>query len=83
MHSLRPRWPRRAMLLGTAKVLAQIQEELTGQIYFCFQVAEEVGGGAGEIVQYLEGTGWGGLLHRHPSGRRKRRRCHPPAGWLR
>ena len=46
-----------AMLLGTAKVLAQIQEELTGKIYFCFQVAEEVGGGAGEIVQYLKERG--------------------------
>ena len=46
-----------AMLLGTAKVLAQIQEELTGKIYFCFQVAEEVGGGAGEIVQYLKEQG--------------------------
>ena len=46
-----------AMLLGTAKVLSQIKDELTGKIYLCFQVAEEVGGGAGEIVAYLKEKG--------------------------
>ena len=46
-----------AMLLGTAKVLSQIKDDLTGKIYLCFQVAEEVGGGAGEIVAYLKEKG--------------------------
>ena len=39
-----------AMLLGTAHVLCDIRDELCGTVYLCFQVAEEVGAGAGESV---------------------------------
>ena len=46
-----------AMLLGTAKILSRIRDELRGKVYFCFQVAEEQGGGAGEIVEYLRSVG--------------------------
>ena len=46
-----------AMLLGTAKALTEMTEDLCGKIYLCFQVAEEVGGGAGEIVEYLKSKG--------------------------
>ncbi len=46
-----------AMLLGTAKVLKQIEPELSGRIYLCFQQAEEIGGGAAEIVAYLKSLG--------------------------
>jgi len=46
-----------AMLLGTARVLMEIRDALCGKIYLCFQVAEEVGGGAEEIVEYLKEQG--------------------------
>ena len=46
-----------AMLLGTAHVLSDIRDELCGTVYLCFQVAEEVGAGAGEIVAYLKEIG--------------------------
>lgn len=39
-----------AMLLGAMQVLCDLREELTGQIYFCFEEGEEVG------------TGWDGML---------------------
>ncbi|MBQ2697744.1 MAG: amidohydrolase [Clostridia bacterium] len=46
-----------AMLLGTAKLLPEIKDALTGKVYLCFQVAEEVGGGADEIVAWLKEQG--------------------------
>lgn len=46
-----------AMLLGAARVLSQQREALCGVLYFCFQVAEEVGGGADEIVAWLKARG--------------------------
>lgn len=46
-----------AMLLGTAKILKQIEDELKGKIYLCFQEAEEIGRGATEIVNYLKSQG--------------------------
>ena len=46
-----------AMLLGTAHVLSEIRDQLCGTVYLCFQVAEEVGAGAGEIVAYLKEIG--------------------------
>ena len=37
-----------AMLLGIAKSLNELKDELIGSVYLCFQVAEEVGGGGAE-----------------------------------
>jgi amidohydrolase len=46
-----------AMLLGAAAVLNERREFLQGTVYICFQSAEEVGGGALEIVKYLRSKG--------------------------
>lgn len=46
-----------AILLGTAKALLQIKEELCGTVYLCFQTAEERGGGADEMVAWLKEQG--------------------------
>lgn len=46
-----------AMLLGAAKYLKEHEKILNGKIYFCFQPAEEIGGGALEILNFLEGQG--------------------------
>lgn len=47
-----------AILLGIAKSLQELKDELNGQVFLCFQVAEEVGGGgADEIVDYLKEQG--------------------------
>lgn len=46
-----------AMLLGAAAMLKQAQPELGGTVYLCFQSAEEVGGGARGIVDYLLAEG--------------------------
>lgn len=46
-----------AILLGTARALAQLRDRLAGEVYFCFQAAEEVGGGADELVEYLKSIG--------------------------
>ncbi len=46
-----------AILLGTARMLAERRDQLAGSVYFCFQVAEEVGAGAGELVEYLRSIG--------------------------
>src|SRR5699024_1615302 len=55
-----------AILLGTAKILAQLQEELHGEFVFLFQHAEEVPpGGAKEMVEagVLEGVDYVLGLH--------------------
>ena len=46
-----------AMLLGAAAVLNERREFLQGTVYICFQSAEEIGGGALEIVKYLQSKG--------------------------
>ncbi|ERI99127.1 MULTISPECIES: M20 metallopeptidase family protein [Eubacteriales] len=46
-----------AMLLGTGKALLEIKDQLAGKVYLCFQIAEEAGQGADEIVEYLQGKG--------------------------
>lgn len=46
-----------AMLLGAARMLADVKDELKGDIFLCFQSAEEVGGGAFEILDYLKEEG--------------------------
>ena len=46
-----------AMLLGAAKLLIDIKDKLNGEVFLCFQSAEEVGGGAHEIIEYLEEQG--------------------------
>ena len=44
-----------ATLLATAKCLCEMKEELTGTVYLCFQVAEEIsGGGPQDITKYLK-----------------------------
>lgn len=42
-----------AMLLGAAKILNASKNELNGTVKLCFQQAEEVGGGAAEILEEL------------------------------
>ena len=46
-----------AMLLGAAAILSELRAELEGTILLCFQPGEEVGHGADEIIEYLEGQG--------------------------
>lgn len=59
-----------AMLLGTAKVLTQIKDQLKGKIYLCFQVAEEVGGRRRRVLN-TSAKRRGGRRDWHPPGRRK------------
>ena len=46
-----------AILLAVARALAPHREELGGTVYFCFQMGEERGLGAQEIVDYLQERG--------------------------
>lgn len=46
-----------AMLLGAAKFLSEVRDELEGEVFLCFQSAEEAGGGADVIIDYLEEQG--------------------------
>lgn len=46
-----------AILLAVGRALQELREELCGSVYLCFQVAEEVGAGADELVAYLKGKG--------------------------
>ena len=47
-----------ATLLAAAACFAEMKEELSGTIYLCFQVAEEIsGGGPQEIIEYLNSKG--------------------------
>ncbi len=46
-----------ATLLGVAHILNECKKNLCGTVVLCFQVAEEVGGGAMQIVNYLEEQG--------------------------
>lgn len=46
-----------AMLLGVARLLSEYRESLCGTVYFCFQSAEETGGGADVILEFLESQG--------------------------
>lgn len=46
-----------SMLLGAAKVLNEIKEELNGTVKLVFQSAEEIGGGYQEILNYFESIG--------------------------
>lgn len=46
-----------AMLLGAAKVLNAIRDELSGTIKCVFQVAEEIGQGYQEVLDYFESIG--------------------------
>jgi amidohydrolase len=46
-----------AMLLGAAKMLSEVREELNGEVFLCFQSAEEIGQGANELIGYLEEQG--------------------------
>ncbi len=46
-----------AILIATARIMAEKKDAINGKIYFCFQVAEEIGRGADEIVAYLKEQG--------------------------
>ncbi len=46
-----------AMLLGVAKVLSQMKDELNGTVKLVFQVAEEIGKGYEEILEYFDSIG--------------------------
>lgn len=46
-----------ATLLGCGKVLNDLKDSFNGKVYLCFQIAEEVGAGADEIVAYLKEQG--------------------------
>lgn len=46
-----------SMLLGAAKYLKTIEDTLDGKVYLCFQPAEEIGGGAKEVLEFLEENG--------------------------
>lgn len=46
-----------SMLLGAARYLKSIEKDLKGKIFLCFQPAEETGGGAKEILEFLEKNG--------------------------
>lgn len=43
-----------AMLLGAAKVLSQVKDQIQGTVKLCFQQAEEIGAGAQEILAELD-----------------------------
>mgnify|MGYP001400155624 CR=1 FL=1 len=46
-----------AILLGIGKSLQEIAGQLNGSVFLCFQIAEEIGKGADEIVEYLKANG--------------------------
>ncbi|MBR2989838.1 MAG: amidohydrolase [Solobacterium sp.] len=47
-----------ATLLAAAKCFTEMKDELSGTLFLCFQVAEEIsGGGPQEIIEYLNGQG--------------------------
>lgn len=46
-----------AMLLGAARVLNNLKRGLSGTIYCVFQVAEEIGLGHQEVIDYLDAVG--------------------------
>jgi len=47
-----------ATLLAAARCLAELRDELSGTVYFCFEPGEETaGGGAEAIVEYLRSVG--------------------------
>jgi len=46
-----------AMALGAAMMLKDMQAELAGTVFFCFQSAEEVGGSAQVLIDYLHARG--------------------------
>ena len=46
-----------AILLGIGKSLQEIAGQIPGSVFLCFQIAEEIGKGADEIVRYLKENG--------------------------
>lgn len=45
------------MGIGAARVLKQIENELAGRVYLCFQSGEEIAQGAASILAYLDAHG--------------------------
>lgn len=46
-----------AMLVTIGRILNETKEQFSGKVYLCFQVAEETGFGADDIVAYLQEKG--------------------------
>lgn len=46
-----------AMLLGAARMLKDMKNDMQGSIFFCFQSGEEIGRGANVILKFLESQG--------------------------
>ena len=46
-----------AGLLGAARLLWDLRDQLAGTVYLCFQMGEEQGWGAAEIIEYLKAQG--------------------------
>ncbi len=46
-----------AGLMGAARILWQLRDRLAGEVFLCFQIGEELGYGAPEIIRYLKEQG--------------------------
>ena len=46
-----------AGLMGAAQLLWQLRDQLAGEVFLCFQIGEELGYGAPEIIRYLKEQG--------------------------
>ena len=46
-----------AMMLGAARVLNSLRDEISGTVYCVFQVAEEIGLGHQEVIDHLDAVG--------------------------
>ena len=46
-----------AVLLGAARLLWPLRSQLAGEVFLCFQIGEELGYGAPEIIRYLKEQG--------------------------
>lgn len=63
-----------AMLLGTAKILAQHKESIRGKVLLAFEQAEEIGGGIANLLERIKEIGADGIWGIHlksdiPSGK--------------
>lgn len=73
-----------AMLLGAAKILAEIKEELEGDVKLLFQPAEEMGNGAAYFVEEGVMDGVDAVMGMHVFGTMptKKSMPSPAVGWL-
>lgn len=54
-----------SIALTTAKILKEIEDELSGKIYFIFEEGEETGGGIAAMVDHLKDKGLDGVYGNH------------------